>query len=256
MTRPREPLPTRIQDLPPLPTAAETIFDDGLASLGIALRSDVRDAITGHLRLLLAWTSSINLTAIRDPLDAVTLHVLDALAAVPLVRASDADRLLDLGSGGGYPGLPLAVAVPLPALLVESVGKKAHFIQTAVDALELQASVSVAPVRAEALARDPAHRERWPLVTVRAVAGLADLVELAFPLLRPGGRLVAWKRAPLDAEMPGARRAAGAMGGGRTAIEPVALDGLDRHVLVVVEKRGATPEAFPRDPGARARRPW
>jgi len=256
VSRPREPLPTRILDLPPLPPAAEDALDAGLERLGLSLPSGARDAVAGHLRLLLAWTATINLTAIRDPLDAVTLHVLDSLAAVPLVRAAGAGRLLDLGSGGGYPGLPLAVAIPLPALLVESIGKKARFLETAVDALDLRPAVAVAPVRAEALARDPAHRERWPLVTARAVAALADLVELAFPLLAPGGRLLAWKREPLDAELTAARRAAGAMGSGRLSVEPVRLDGLDRHVLVVVEKRGATPGAFPRDPAARERRPW
>lgn len=256
MSRPREPLPTRIRDLPPLPPAAEATLDAGLASLGLTLGPDTRDALIGHLRLLLAWTAAINLTAIRDPLDAVTLHVLDALAGVAVVRASGADRLLDLGSGGGYPGLPLAVAVPLTALLVESVGKKARFLETAVDALDLARSVAVAPTRAESLASDPAHRERWPLVTARAVASLADLVELAFPLLVPGGRLVAWKREPLDAELAAARRAMGVLGGGRTSLEPVRLDGLERHVLVVIEKRGATPGAFPRDPAARERRPW
>lgn len=256
MSRPREPLPTRIRDLPPLPQAAEDALDEGLERLGLSLPPGARDAVAGHLRLLLAWTAAINLTAIRDPLDAVTLHVLDSLAAVPLVRATGAERLLDLGSGGGYPGLPLAVAIPLRALLVESVGKKARFLETAVDALDLRPGVAVASARAETLARDPAHRERWPLVTARAVAALADLVELAFPLLAPGGRLLAWKREPLDAEMAGARRAAGAMGAGRSSVEPVRLEGLARHVLVVVEKRGTTPEAFPRDPAARKRRPW
>jgi 16S rRNA (guanine527-N7)-methyltransferase len=256
VSRPREPLPTRIRDLPPLPPAAESTLDEGLERLGLSLLPGARDAVAGHLRLLLAWTAAINLTAIRDPLDAVTLHVLDSLAAVPLVRATGAERLLDLGSGGGYPGLPLAVAIPLPAVLVESIGKKARFLETAVDALDLRPAVAVAPVRAEALARDPAHRGRWPLVTARAVAALADLVELAFPLLAPGGRLLAWKREPIDAEMAGAHRAAGALGSGRFSVERVRVDGLDRHVLVVVEKRGTTPEAFPRDPAARERRPW
>jgi 16S rRNA (guanine527-N7)-methyltransferase len=215
-----------------------------------------RDAIGGHLRLLLAWTDAINLTAIRDPVEAATLHVLDALAAVPLVRATGVDRLLDLGSGGGYPGLPLAVAVPAEALLVESIGKKARFLETVVEALALAGRVAVAPARVEALARDRAQRERWPLVTARAVAALPDLVELAFPLLRPGGRLLAWKREPLDDELAAARRAAGAMGGGRATIERVRLDGLEGHVLVVIEKLSATPATFPREPAARARRPW
>ena len=104
-------------------------------------------------------------------------------------------RFLDLGSGGGYPGLPLALALPAErALLVDSIAKKAAFLEVAVAAAGVAGRVEIAAARAESLAADRRHRERWPAVTVRAVASLAELVELAFPLLAPGGVLVAWKR--------------------------------------------------------------
>ncbi|HYM83951.1 MAG TPA: 16S rRNA (guanine(527)-N(7))-methyltransferase RsmG [Candidatus Dormibacteraeota bacterium] len=215
-----------------------------------------RDAIRDHLRLLLEWTGAINLTAIRDPLQAVTLHVLDSLTAVDTIRVTGADRLLDLGSGGGYPGLPLAVATPARALLVDSVGKKAAFLRTAVAALGLEPTVGVGDTRAEALARDRDHRERWALVTARAVAALPELVELAFPLLVPGGRLVAWKRGDIGEELARARWAAESLGGATIAVEPVGLPGLSGHVLVVLDKQRPTPTAYPRDPAVRARRPW
>jgi 16S rRNA (guanine527-N7)-methyltransferase len=221
----------------------------------------VRAGLEDHLRLLLAWTSAVNLTSIRDPAEAAVRHVIDSLTAVPLLRAWRTDRLLDLGSGGGYPGLPIAITLPASALLVESVGKKARFLETAIDAIGVRPSVEVAAGRAEALARDPVHRERWPLVTARAVAGLAELVELAFPLLVSGGRLVAWKREPLDEELAPARRAMAALGGGRIRehhplVGAPAAGRSAGHVLVVVEKRGATSVAYPRDPAARDRRPW
>ena len=132
-----------------------------------------RAAIDGHVRLLLAWTAAINLTAIRDPAEVAIAHVLDSLTAVPLLRAMGIDAFVDIGSGGGLPGLPLAIALPARrALLVESTGKKARFLETAVAAVMPEAQggdvpgsdppVDVAAVRAEALARDPAHRGAWP----------------------------------------------------------------------------------------------
>lgn len=228
----------------------------GLAELGLALPPVDRTALLDHLRLLLAWTTAINLTAVRDPVEAVTVHILDALSAVPIVRRLGAARLLDLGSGGGYPGLPLAVATPIRALLVEPIGKKARFLETATAALERTDRIDVAAARAEALAADPEHRGRWPLVTVRAVAAAATLVELAFPLLEVGGTLIAWKRGDVTGELTAAERTAEGLGGGRIAVEHVAIAGLDGHLLVVATKTGPTPSRFPRAPRARERRPW
>src|SRR6185295_6018856 len=103
------------------------------------LEAHARAAIGDHVRLLLAWTAAINLTAIRDPVAAAREHVLDSLAALPLLRARGTPDLLDLGSGGGFPGVPLAIGLPRArTVLVESVGKKATFLAAVVDALELR----------------------------------------------------------------------------------------------------------------------
>lgn len=212
-------------------------------------------ALEGHARLLLAWTAAINLTAIREPAEVARLHVLDSLAAVPLLRARGVDAFVDLGSGGGFPGVPLAAALPAArALLVDSVGKKARFLETVAGAVGLDRTVAVESVRAELLAagRD---REAWPAVTARAVAPLADLVELAFPLLRPGGLLVAWKRGPLDEEAAAAGPVLAALGGGRLEVHDADLPGLAGHRLVVAVKEGPTPARFPRDPAERRRGP-
>ena len=245
----------RVTDTPPLPDDYDHALDDGLATLGLELKPAARAAIDGHIRLLLAWTGSINLTAIREPAAAATAHVVDALTAVPLIRGFGATALLDLGSGGGLPGIPLAAALPARATLAEPIGKKAGFLRTAVAALELT-GVAVEERRAEALAGDPAQRDAWPVVTARAVAPVADLVELAFPLLARGGRLVAWKRGDLDAELAAARRAMAALGGGRLEVQPGGSSVLPGHVLVVVERTGDVPPTYPRDPSARKRRPW
>ncbi len=133
------------------------------------------------------------------------------------------------GRAAAIPGLPLAVALPAArALLLEPVAKKARFLSAAIAAAGLEATVEAAPVRAEALATDRRHRGRWPAVTARAVAGLADLVELAFPLLAPGGMLVAWKRGDLADELAAAGRAIDALGGGSLEVRDVAVAGLAR----------------------------
>ncbi|HEV8403921.1 MAG TPA: 16S rRNA (guanine(527)-N(7))-methyltransferase RsmG [Candidatus Limnocylindrales bacterium] len=257
MDRPREPLPTRVETTPDLPPAYAAALDAGLTALSLRLTPAARAAIDGHARLLLAWTSAINLTAIRDPAAVATAHVIDSLSAVGPMRERGVSRFVDLGSGGGYPGLPLAAVIPAErSLLLEPIAKKAGFLSTVAAATGLEPVVEAAAVRAEALAADPRHRGRWPAVTARAVAGLADLVELAFPLLAPGGCLIAWKRGDITAEMAAADRAIAALGGGSLVVRSVDVAGLDGHRLVIATARGRVPSGYPRDPGLRRRRPW
>ena len=253
----REPLPTRVQDTPALPDDFAHALERGLVELGLALDPDARAAIDGHVRLLLAWTQAINLTAIRDPAAVAMGHVLDSLSAVPWLRARSPDRILDLGSGGGFPGLPIAAALPGAAVtLLEPIRKKTAFLRTVVDATGLADRVAVVTGRAEELATKPTQRGAWSVVTARAVASTADLTELAFPLLEPRGVLVAWKRGDLGAELAAARRAIDALGGGALDVHDVAIGGLAGHRLVTIRRTGRVPDAYPRDPAARRRRPW
>jgi 16S rRNA (guanine527-N7)-methyltransferase len=257
LSRQREPLPSLVEDLPDLSPSYGAALDRGLASLRLILPPDVRQLVDAHVRYLLAWNAAINLSAVREPEAIAIRHVVDSLSGVAVLRRLDADALLDLGAGGGFPGLPLAVATPVGrALLVESVAKKARFLETVTIGLGLVDRIAVAADRAESLARDRAHRERWPVVTARAVASLSELVELAFPLLSPGGSLLAWKSAGSEPEVASAQRAMDGLGGGGLAMHAVELPGLHGHRLVEVTKHGRTPAAFPRDPARRRQRPW
>ncbi|HET9346594.1 MAG TPA: 16S rRNA (guanine(527)-N(7))-methyltransferase RsmG [Candidatus Limnocylindrales bacterium] len=231
-------------------------MDAGLQELGVALSPDARDAIDGHVRLLLAWNAAINLTAVRDPVEVARRHVLDSLAAIPELRRLGVRAFVDIGSGGGFPGIPLAAALPAEhSVLVESIRKKAGFLETVAAATGLS-NVRVEARRAEDLAAEAVHRERWPAVLARAVGGLAELVELAFPLLERRGSLIAWKGDLPDDELEAGRRAVDAMGGGRVRIVPAGTRSLPGHRLVVATKRDRTGEAYPRSPSARRRRPW
>ncbi len=251
----RVPLPTQVAGLPELASPYRLTLERGLRRLGVTLEGPQRAAIDGHVRLLLAWTASINLTASRDPEAVAREHVLDSLSALQLLRARSIDAFVDLGSGGGFPGIPLALALPARrALLVESIAKKARFLRTAADAVGAAGRIAVAATRAEALAGQAGERGTWPAVLARAVAPLPELAELALPLVRPGGFLVAWKRLPVAEELADARPVLAAVGGGPLEVVPCRVEGLGDHVLVVATKVRPTPDRFPRDPAERRRR--
>ena len=228
LDRPRGPLPTRVEGLPPLPAAYAETLDAGLRALDVELVPAAREAIDAHVRLLLAWTGAINLTAIREPADVARLHLLDSLSAVPHLRQRGISRILDLGSGGGFPGLPLAIALGSDrALLLDSVGKKVRFLRTVIEAVGLEQQVAAEAIRAESAAHDDRDREAWPAVTARAVASLGELVELGLPLVAPGGVLVAWKRVPLESDLVGAAGALDALRAGPVTVMDSGVPGLD-----------------------------
>ena len=262
----REPLPQDPGSLPALPESFHATLRDGLRALDLSLEGGQLAALEAYVRLLLAWTQAVNLTAIREPAAVARDHLADSLSAVALLRDPGVRRILDLGSGGGVPGIPLAIALPdVRVLLVESIAKKAAFLRTAVTAVGLAGRVDVAAERAEALAVPGRERAAFDAVTVRAVAALPELVELAVPLLRVGGRMIAWKREPLaseihagrqplEAELSAGRQAARAIGA-ELAVVHVGVPGLEHHRLVVVTKRRPSAAHLPRPPAERRARP-
>ncbi len=252
-----EPPPVR------LGPAYATALDEGLRALGLVLDQPTREAIDRYAALVLAWTRRVNLTGTRDPVAFARDHVLDSLTAVPLLRARRVGHFLDLGSGGGLPGIPLALALPAErCLLVEARTSKAAVLERIVATLGIGDRIRVAARRVEDLARTGSERDVWPAVTARAVGPLAELVELALPLLEPGGVLVAWKAERLGEELPAAERAATALGGARPlVVEPDGSDPalgalLGARRLVLVAKLRPTPAGIPRPPAARRRRSW
>jgi 16S rRNA (guanine527-N7)-methyltransferase len=207
--------------------------------------------------LLLEANERRNLTRVTEPAAVARDHLLDALAALPAIDARRPDRVVDLGSGGGVPALPLALARPeLEWTLIESVQGKAAFLSDAARALGLD-GVTVVAERAEALGRTPRHRERHDLAIARACAALPVLVELALPLVRVGGALLAWK-GPLNAgdeEAGHGAAAAALLGGSGLTIEGTGLPALGGRTFVFVDKRQPTPPRYPRRPGEPGRRP-
>ena len=214
------------------------------------------DGVERYVALLLDANRRLNLTRVVEPDAVARLHLLDALSALPLLDAMPrVDRCLDLGSGGGVPGIVLALARPQQRwLLVDSVRKKADALRAFVEALGI-GNVEVVAERAEVLGRDPSHRESHDVVAARACAPLPVLAEYALPLLAVGGTLVAWKGPITDDELRAGSAAASACGGGAPSVHPSGFAELGDHRLVVIAKESPTPERYPRRPGEPGRRP-
>jgi 16S rRNA (guanine527-N7)-methyltransferase len=192
-------------------------------------------------------------TTVRVPGQAVHTHLSDSLVALELPEVRAATAIADLGAGAGFPGLPLAVALPaVQVVLVESVARKCAFIRAAADAAEL-ANVEVVADRAESWSGGIGTRD---LVTARALAPLAVLAEYAAPLLREGGVLVAWKGRRDEQEERDASAAAGRLGLAIEEVRPVRpYPAAEHRHLHVLRKVAPTPERFPRRPGMARKRP-
>ncbi len=207
-----------------------------------------------YLEELQDWNARLNLTAIADAEGIVTRHFLDSLRCALSWGAAPAS-LIDIGTGAGFPGLPLKILRPaLRLTLVESIGKKATFLQHVAAHLGL-ADVEVLVERAEATGRDSARREQYDVAVARAVAELRVLAEYCLPLCRPGGRFLAPKGAQIDAEVAAAQPAIAALGGRLMEVETVRLPGVEPRSLVVIDKVAPTPAQYPRAVGVPAKRP-
>jgi 16S rRNA (guanine527-N7)-methyltransferase len=235
--------------------ALEALLSDA-PSISAGLPAGLLDAIERYVVLLLEANQRMNLTRLTEPDEVARLHLLDALSALPAIDTTDGPAI-DLGSGGGVPAIPLALSRPgRPWTLVDSVAKKATVLREMSEQLRL-GEVTVVAERAETVGSDPAHREWYGLATARACAPLPVLVELALPLLRIGGSLVAWKGSLAldDEELVRGTTAARQLGGGDPRLVDPGLPALGGHRLVVIRKERATERRFPRRPGEPARRP-
>ncbi len=248
--------------VPPVDSGAS--LSDLARWAGVALEAAQLSRFDGYRSLLLDRGSKVNLTAISDPEEVDRRLFLDALRMVPALdeyrRLAGADsskrakrlKLVDVGSGAGFPGLVLKIARPdLEVTLIEATGKKATFLQDAIAALELDGVVAI-HARAEDLAHDARQREKHDLATARAVAALPALLELCAPLLRLGGRAFFPKGLEIGDELAAGQRAAPLVGARLVASDP--LPGSDTR-LVIVEKTGLTHPRYPRRAGIPAREP-
>jgi 16S rRNA (guanine527-N7)-methyltransferase len=226
-------------------------FAARLATLDVELEPGDAERLGRFLAMLLDANTRFNLTAITDAAAAWERHVFDTLTLLPLIDSIGARTLIDVGSGGGVPGVPLAIALPaLEVTLLEATGKKARFLESVVAGLGLE-RVRVVAERAETAARDrERHRETYDVVTARAVGPLPTLLELTVPFAREGGVVLAIKGERAGEEVEAAR----------AALHVLHARVIDQRrtptgTIVVIEKQRRTPKRYPRRPGEPKRDP-
>lgn len=249
------------------------ILREGAEIWGLTLDAERVAAFETYYRELASWNQRFNLTAISDYEGVQTRHFVDSLScllAFPRGEPSPDERIpdtvplqlqerqicIDVGSGAGFPGLPVKIMLPQISLtLVEATGKKAAFLRHMVEALRLR-DVQVLNARAEEVAHRPEHRAKYDVALARAVAPLPTLVEYTLPFCRVGGRVIAQKGGDVDAEVEAAGHALAALGGEILAVKPVRVPRIpEGRTLVVIRKVRETPAEYPRRPGMPGKRP-
>jgi 16S rRNA (guanine527-N7)-methyltransferase len=226
-------------------------FHAQVEGLEIAFDEGDVDRFARYLGLLLDASRQFNLTAVTDPDEAWVRHIADSLTLLPLLASLGASSVIDVGAGGGLPGIPLAIAMPdVRFTLLEATGKKARFLEETAAALGL-ANVAVINDRAETAGQDrDVHRERYDAVLARAVGRLPVLLELTVPLARIGGHVLAIKGEQADAEVAEAKAALHALHAKVVETRRTATG-----TIVVVEKARRTGKMYPRRPGEPKRAP-
>jgi len=232
----------------------------GANKLGIALNARQVRQFELYYQELIEWNKKFNLTAITDYKEVQIKHFLDSLTIILALTKEELEKpsfdIIDIGTGAGFPGLPLKILLTQPKLvLVESIAKKAAFLHHIIHKLELD-NVEVVNSRAEEIAHSPLYREQFALVVSRALASLPTLVELALPLCQISGKFVAQKKGKISEEIIKANKAIATLGGKLGQVKKMELEELkDERYLVIIDKICLTPDKYPRRPGIARRRP-
>jgi len=248
---------------PPMTPHGLPLLVEGCKQLEIALTEDATAAFERTYRELVEWNERLNLTSIVTYEEVQTKHFLDSLVSLPLIAEElgkslplPALRLLDVGTGAGFPGIPLKLAAPaLQLTLMDGTQKKITFLDHLIDTLGV-GPVALVHGRAEELGRAAAHREQYDIVVARAVAPLNILAEYLLPVVRKGGLAVIYKGPSASEEFMEARHAIKVMGGETVRLAPVVVPFLDeRRFILLIKKVAATPSQYPRGQGLARKRP-
>lgn len=227
----------------------------GAAIMGIALDDAAADRFETYYHMLVEGNTRMNLTTVLQPDEAVDRHFLDCIAPAALGLIPKGAKLVDVGTGAGFPGLPLLIARPdLQLTLVDSLNKRLGFIAQVLEKLEL--SASIVHMRAEDFSRQPQHREQYDIAAARAVASVSPLMEYLLPCVRKDGYALCWKGPDVEQEAQAARKAIYLLGGSMRQPVHYAVPNRDwLHNLFIVDKVSATPKAYPRKAGTPSKSP-
>jgi 16S rRNA (guanine527-N7)-methyltransferase len=235
------------------------ILQSGAQKLGIYLDHQQNEQFETYFRELVAWNEKVNLTAITEYSEVQIKHFLDSLTIITGIKNADREReinVIDIGSGAGFPGIPMKIVLPqIRLVLLEATTKKITFLKHLINQLKIE-KVELVNQRAEEAAHDMNYREQFELVVSRAVAPLPTLVELALPFCTTGGCLIAQKKGDITKEIDQSYKAIDILGGKLREVIPVVIDELnDNRSLVIIDKLKPTPTIYPRRPGIPSKKP-
>jgi 16S rRNA (guanine527-N7)-methyltransferase len=234
-------------------------FQGSLVGLGFSVEEAAAAAsrMIQYMELTLEWNNKVNLTSITNINDFIHKHFIDSLACVGSKEFKEASRIIDIGTGGGFPGVPLAILFPEKNfVLLDSLLKRLKIVAEMATDIGLE-NIEIVHGRAEDLAKNPAYREKFDLVVSRAVANMSTLAELCLPFARVGGSFIAYKGGDCKQEIISADKAIRTMGGSLDRLEKTELESLDaHHTMLYIHKVEATPPFYPRKAGTPAKYPF
>lgn len=233
-----------------------TIFKNHAKEFGVQLSKEQIEQFILYYELLVEKNKVMNLTAITELDEVLQKHFLDSISLAKVMEMNQDEKILDLGTGAGFPGIPLKIAFPeLEITLVDSLNKRVLFLQEVIEKLNLN-KIEAIHSRAEELARKKEYREQFDICVSRAVANLSTLSEYCLPFVKVGGSFVSYKANEVEKEVEDAKKALSVLGGKCNRIEAFELPDTDIHrTFVMIEKVKKTPKTYPRKAGTPSKTP-
>lgn len=231
-------------------------IENEISALGMQITSDQAEKLLVYYGLLVEWNEKMNLTAITDFEAVVKKHFVDSLSIIQVINPEDVDNLMDVGTGAGFPGIPLKIMYPhLNVTLLDSLKKRIDFLQEVIGRLKLE-GIEAIHGRAEDYAKKGRKREQYDLCVSRAVANLSTLSEYCLPYVKIGGVFVPYKSGEIEKELEKAKSAVFLLGGKTEVCKTFVLPGTDiGRSLLCIRKVNGCPQKYPRKSGMPAKEP-
>lgn len=217
-----------------------------LSIFDINIDQDSAKKLYYYMKELIKWNEKINVTAIVDEEEFLTKHIVDSLLINKYIEKEK--NIIDVGTGGGFPGIPIAITNSIKVTLMDAVNKKLNVIKSISSEIDIN-NIEIIHSRAEDMGQDINHREKYDICTSRAVASLPTLLEYMMPLVKVGGKVICMKGPSFDTELENAKKAISVLGGKLESVDNYVLEGNNERNIIVIKKVKNTPKNYPRKNG-------